>query len=103
MYTVPLLFILLGVAVFLWLLSRERKRAAKGEPRLANWRLVFAAIFSMVALFSGGCSLLFIPDAIRGTQYIDSGAVLIIGGVPFAISALLLWLSLRRRKDPPAA
>ena len=103
MYTVPLLFVLLGIGVFLWLLSREKKRAEKGQPRLASWRLVFATIFAMIALFSGGCSLLFIPDAIRGTQYIDPGAVLMIGGVPFAISALLLWVSLRRQKDPPSA
>ena len=98
-----IVFVLLAIGIFLWLLSREKKRAEKGGSRLANWRLVLATIFAMVALFSGGCSLLFIPDAIKGTQYIDPAAVLMIGGVPFAISVLLLWLSLRRREGPPKA
>ena len=95
-------FLFLGIGIFLWLMSREKKRAEKGESRLANWRLVLATIFAMVALFSGGCSLLFIPDAIKGTQYVDPAAVLIIGGVPFAIAVLLLWLSLKRRNEPPS-
>jgi hypothetical protein len=89
-------FLLVGVGLFLWLKSREDKRAEKAEPRLATWRLVLATIFGLVVLFSGGCSLLFLPDAFRGTQYIDPTAVLIIGGIPFAVSSLLVWLFLRR-------
>ena len=95
-------FLFLGIGIFLWLMSREKKRAEKGASRLPNWRLVFATLFALVALFSGGCSLLFVPDALRGTQYIDPAAVLIIGGVPFAISVLLLWFSLKRRNEPPS-
>ncbi len=89
-------FLLLGVGLFYWLRERERKRGADGQSRLATWRLVFASIFGLVALFAGGCSLLFVPDAIQGNQYVDPIAILVIGGIPFALAALLLWLSLRR-------
>jgi hypothetical protein len=91
-----LLFILLGIGIFLWLRAREQKRGEAGQPRLATWRLVFAAIFGLVALFAGGCSLLFVPDAVKGNQYIDPMAILVIGGIPFAVAALIVWLSLRR-------
>jgi uncharacterized membrane protein YbhN (UPF0104 family) len=92
-----LVFLLVGVGIFLWLRSREQKRAGSGQTSLATWRLVLATVFALVALFSGGCSLLFIPDAMKGTQYVDPAAVLVIGGVPFALSVLFLWLSLKRR------
>lgn len=100
MTALPLLlllaFLLLGVGMFNWLRERERKRGAAGQSRLATWRLVLAAIFGLVALFAGGCSLIFVPDALQGNQYIDPIAILVVGGIPFALAALLLWLSLRR-------
>jgi hypothetical protein len=82
--------------VFLWLRAREQKRADKGEPVLAAWRLAFAAFFGLVALFSGGCSLLFLAETTNGNHYVDLPAVLIIGGIPFAAAVLLTWLFLRR-------
>lgn len=91
-----LVLALVGVGLFMWLLTRERKRAEGGQSRLATWRLVIAAVFGLVALFSGGCSLLFVPAAIKGDQYVDPAAILVIGGVPFVVAALILWLSLRR-------
>ena len=77
-------------------IGREQARAEKGEPRLATWRILIASFFGLVVLFSGGCSLLFLPDALSGNQYIDPIAVLIIGGIPFAIACFIVWLSLRR-------
>ena len=85
-----------GIGSFYWLLTRERQRSEAGQTRLATWRLVFAAVFGLIALFSGGCSLLFVPSAVRGDQYVDPVVILVIGGVPFAIAALVVWLSLRR-------
>lgn len=94
------IFLLVGLGFFLWLRSREDRRAEKGETRLATWRLMLATVFGLIALFAGGCSLLFLPEAITGNQYVDPAAILIIGGIPFAIAALLLWLCLRRGDAP---
>ena len=88
--------IAVGGGLFFWLFRREENRKAAGLPRLSTWRLVIAAIFGLVALFSGGCSLLFVPDALKGNQYIDPVAVLVIGGIPFAVSCLIVLLSLWR-------
>jgi hypothetical protein len=87
------------VGLIWWLLEfRERKRALAGAPRLATWRLIFAAVFALVALFSGGCSLLLLGDLTRGSQqYIDVPTVLIIGGIPFAVSLLIWWLFMWRK------
>lgn len=89
-----LVFVLIGIGLFLWLRSREDKRASAGETRLATWRLVLASVFGLVALFSGGCSLLFLGS--MDGIYVDFPAILIIGGIPFAIAAILTWLFLRR-------
>lgn len=91
-----LLMLAIGVGLFFWLRSREGKRQAEGQSTLATWRLVLASVFGLIALFAGGCSLLFVPDALKGNQYIDPVAILVIGGIPFAIAALIVWLSLRR-------
>lgn len=91
-----LIVILIGVGIFVLLLNREKARAAKGESRLATWRLILAALFGLVALFSGGCSLLFIPDLSSSNMYVDGTTVAVIGGIPFAIACLVVWLSLRR-------
>ena len=89
-----LVLALIGIGLFLWLKSREDKRSEKGEKRLSTWRLVVASVFGLLALFSGGCSLLFLGS--MDGQYVDFPAILIIGGIPFAIAVLVLWLSLRR-------
>lgn len=89
-------FLAVGIGAFLWLRNREVNRAAEGQNRLATWRLLLASFFGLIALFAGGCSLLFVPDAMKGNQYIDPVAILIIGGIPFAIATLIVWLSLRR-------
>lgn len=91
-----LLFLGLGVAFFFWRQSREKAIAAGGGVRIAGWRLVIASFALLVLLFSGGCSLAFLPDAIKGNQYVDPAVILIIGGIPFAIALLVFWLSLRR-------
>jgi hypothetical protein len=71
-----------------------------GQPsrRLPIWRVIVAVVFGLLAVFSGGCSLLFIPDVLRGNQYIDWSVVAVVGGVPFVISAVIVWLSLRAGK-----
>jgi hypothetical protein len=89
-------FLAIGVGFFLWLRGREQKRETGGQSRLATWRLVVAAIFGLVALFSGGCSLLFVPSAAQGDVYVQPVAILIIGGIPFAVASFILWLCLRR-------
>lgn len=85
-----------GAILFFVLQRREQGLADKGSPRLATWRIILATVFGLVALFAGGCSLVFLPDALSGNQYIDPVAVLIIGGIPFAIACFIVWLSLRR-------
>lgn len=75
---------------------RENARAAKGLPRHSGIRLVVAAAALLLLVFSGGCSLLFVPAAVRGDQYVDPMAVLVLGGIPFAVGVLLFWLSMRR-------
>lgn len=96
----PVLFILalvlVGAGIFHWLRSREEKRTVAGQPRLSTWRLVLATIFGLVALFAGGCSMLFVPAAMQGDIYASPMAILIIGGIPFAVAAFIVWLSLRR-------
>ncbi len=91
-----LLMLAIGAGLFFWLNSREGRRQASGQTPLATWRLVFASIFGLAALFAGGCSLLFVPDAMQGNQYVDPVAILILGGIPFAIAMFIVWLSLRR-------
>ena len=86
------IFLLIGAGIFLWLNAREKTRAEKGEPRLAVWRLLLASVFGLVALFSGGCALFFLPSAIKGDQYVDFTVVSILGGIPFAVAALFVWL-----------
>jgi hypothetical protein len=95
-----IVFLLLGVGFFLWRLSREKAIAAAGGTRIAGWRLVIASFMLLVLIFSGGCSLMFMPDAISGNQYVDPVAILVIGGIPFAIALLIFWLSLRRGTAP---
>jgi uncharacterized membrane protein YbhN (UPF0104 family) len=91
-----LLMLAIGAGLFFWLRSREGKRQAAGQTSLATWRLVLASVFGLVALFSGGCSLLFVPDAVNGNPYVDPMAILVTGGIPFAVAAFIVWLSLRR-------
>jgi len=88
--------VVVGIGLFLWLQAREKQRALAGQSRLAVWRLVIAAIAGLVMLFSGGCSLMLVPDAMRGNQYVDPIAILVVGGVPFAVGLFIWWLSLRR-------
>lgn len=85
-----------GGILFYVLQRREQDRAKTGKTRLATWRLVIAAFFGLVALFAGGCALVFLPDTMRGAQYIDLTTVLIVGGIPFAVALFIVWLSLRR-------
>jgi uncharacterized membrane protein YdbT with pleckstrin-like domain len=93
--------ILIGiiVAAGLWwfLDSREKRRVNSGLPRHSALRLVVAVVFALVAIFSGGCSLAFLYSLSSGPQqYISVPAVLVIGGVPFVISAFIWWLCMRR-------
>jgi uncharacterized membrane protein len=99
MLSLIFLVVAIGAGLFYWLNTREKKRVESGQSRLATWRLVLATLFGLVALFAGGCSLALIPSAMRGDQYVDSGAILVLGGVPFAVSAFIWWLSLRRGKS----
>jgi hypothetical protein len=90
---------LLAVAACWWLLNaRETRRAASGLQRHSALRLIVIAIFGLAALFSGGCSLVLLAPLLQGPQqYLDVYAVTIVGGIPFAISALIWWLFMRRK------
>ena len=96
MISIIIVLLAVGIGLFLWLRSREQGRAAAGQPRLATWRVLLAAFAALVMLFSGGCSLLFMPAAVRGDQYVGFSAILVMGGIPFAIALLVWWLSMRR-------
>ncbi len=93
---IPLVLILAGIGFFVWLNGREGKRQADGQPRLATWRLLLAALFGMTVLFSGGCSLIFVADSLNGNQFVGPGIVFLLGGIPFLLACLFLWLCLRR-------
>jgi hypothetical protein len=91
------IILLVGLGIWWVLNTREKQRAAQGLSSFPGWRTLLAALVALVLLFSGGCTLLILPDALRGTQYVDLTAVAVIGGIPFMISAFLLWLILHRR------
>lgn len=97
--------IIIVAAGLLWLFfeHREKARAAAGKSRLATWRLAIASLAVLIAIFSGGCSLVFLPEAVTGNQYIDPVAILIIGGIPFAIAVLIWWLCMRRAPEAAAS
>lgn len=79
---------LLLVGVLWWLLERhERRRAADGKPRHSGGRLLLASAAILLALFAGGCSLLFGLNA--DGQYVNGATIAIIGGIPFLVG--LLW------------
>lgn len=86
-----------AVAVIWFLLNiREKGRAASGRPRRSAVRLVFAAIALLVLIFTGGCALMFIPDALKGNQYVSFDAIGVLAGIPFAVALLVFWLAMRR-------
>jgi uncharacterized membrane-anchored protein len=103
MFSIALFIVVAAALLWLFLEYREKARAAAGKSRLATWRLAIASLAALVTIFSGGCSLVFLPEAVTGNPYIDPVAILIIGGIPFAIAVLIWWLSMRRgpEKDEP--
>jgi uncharacterized membrane protein len=94
-----LVVIAIGAGLFYWLHSREKKREASGQSRLATWRLMLATLFGLIALFAGGCSLAFLPTALGGDAYVPVTLVLVIGVLPCGLAILFWWLSLRRGKS----
>ena len=95
--------VMLAVAggIYAWLESRERKRAAAGEPRLGGIRLAFAAIAGLIILFAGGCgAIFFISMLIDGNQggYIGPEVIAIFTLPPLAVGALIWWLATLRPK-----
>ena len=69
------------------------------KPKLTVIRWIFAIIGSLIMLFSGGCSLVFLGDLIsRGRwadNYISVDMVLVIGGLPFLLGLLIWWLAVK--------
>jgi NO-binding membrane sensor protein with MHYT domain len=89
------------VAVIWFILNLiEKGRAERGLPRHSAVRLVFGAIALLVMIFTGGCALIFIPDAMRGTQYVGFDAIAVLAGIPFAVALLIFWLAMRRGSAP---
>jgi uncharacterized membrane protein len=89
--------LVIAVGLFLFLRNREKRRAEAGQPALANWRLLLATVAAMVALFSGGCSLVF-----AGGFPNDSGVlhvVFLIGVLPCLVAIFVFWLSMRRKQQ----
>ncbi len=96
-----LALIILGfaaVVAVIWFLFnlREKSRAEAGKPRHSAIRLVFAAIALLAMIFTGGCALILIPDAMKGNQYVGFDLIGILAGIPFAIALLVFWLAMRR-------
>lgn len=88
----------IAIAHFALTIAREKRRATEGKSRFGVIRMLLAAVAAGVAIFSGGCSLFFLADlSVTGPQqYLDWTVVLIVGGIPFAIAALIWWLSMWR-------
>jgi Na+/melibiose symporter-like transporter len=86
-----------AVGVFLFLRRREFKRVEAGETRVASWRLALATLAVMVALFSGGCSVLFM-SAFPNDSSIGP-LILLFGVLPCLIAILVFWLSMRRKRQ----
>ncbi len=87
-----------GLVALIWLIleQREKGRAAAGQPRHSFIRLIFAAIALLMMLLSGGCALIFIPDALKGNQYVSFEAIVALAGIPFVVALLIFWLAMRR-------
>lgn len=64
------------------------------EP-LGALRIVLAIVGIAAALFSGGCSLLILSDGMGIWQF-----VLVLGGAPFALGLLVIWMALRLGRGP---
>jgi hypothetical protein len=99
-----LALIVLGFAVavaVIWFILNlmEKSRVAAGQTRRSAVRLVFGAIALLVMIFTGGCALIFIPDAVKGTQYVGFDAIAVLAGIPFAVALLIFWLAMRRPKS----
>jgi membrane protein DedA with SNARE-associated domain len=95
------IFILLVIFIGLWwwLSWREKRRTARGLINHPPWRTFFAAFAVLVMLFSGGCSLFFLPAASKPHTYVPWSAIAIYGGIPFLVGSLILWASMRRKKS----
>ncbi|MEM7426076.1 MAG: hypothetical protein AAF441_08270 [Pseudomonadota bacterium] len=69
------------------------------KPKLSVVRWTFAVIGSLIMLFCGGCSLVFLADlASRGRwadNYVSVDMVLFIGGIPFLFGVLIWWLAVK--------
>ena len=72
---------------------------APEKPKLTVIRWIFAIMGSLIMLFCGGCTLLFLGDLLsRGVwryQYVDGTTVLLIGGFPFLLGLLIWWLAVK--------
>lgn len=86
-----------AVAIIWFILNlMEKSRVAAGQPRRSAVRLIFGAIALLVMIFTGGCALIFIPDALKGNQYVGFDAIAVLAGIPFAVALLIFWLVMRR-------
>jgi NO-binding membrane sensor protein with MHYT domain len=86
-----------AVAVIWFILNLvEKGRAASGQPRRSAIRLVLGAIALLVMIFTGGCALILIPDAMKGNQYVGFDAIGVLAGIPFAVALLVFWLVMRQ-------
>jgi uncharacterized membrane protein YdbT with pleckstrin-like domain len=73
-------------------------------PPMSMVRIVFAVVGALVMLFSGGCALMFVPEALRGGGYADWPAIALFAGPPFLAGLLIWWLAAkagRRARVPP--
>ena len=97
-----LVLIAVPVVAYVWLDSRERKRAEQGLPRLGGIRLALAAFAALVILFSGGCGGLFlgswVMDGMRSNDYVGWEVIALFSLPPLAVGGLILWLSMLRPK-----
>lgn len=69
--------------------------ASPTQPPLTPLRIFFAILDGLILTVAGDCTL------ILGLPWLAHGAwqlVLLYGGIPIAVGALILWLALRWRR-----
>jgi uncharacterized membrane protein len=99
MTIVVIIGLIVAAVIYALLRYRENVLAGSGGQRLAGWRLILATFAAMVALFTGGCALMLLPQAATGHLAANVRVVLLIGGLPFLIAVLVFWFSMRRPRS----
>ncbi len=93
-----LIFGLLFLWLVLWvmLIRRERRRAAKGLPRHGALRLLFAAAALLFIMFILGSALLLVSAHGALVQQIGWDVIRVYVITPLVVAVAVAWFALRR-------